>query len=181
MTHPVRNSTLTFPNVAPLNDALTPASLQVAIEILKTKVLNENGYRVMTPRGAFKLYVGKNLAVTARQILNTPNSQSGIFSGVGANSNQINQFNFNGNLVEIVELTWLGQRDKFGNLIGTDAYWFLSNPAQLSTVKGFRLIDLYDTTIKNYMNNETDAYIVDARLGFAVDHYGAESGIFGSK
>lgn len=179
-THPVRNGTQTFANVAPTNIVLTNANLQVAIDILKVGVRNENGYYVLAPQ-VYKLFVSKRNAVTARQILNTAGSQAGIYSGVAANANQKNQFSFNGNMIEIVELTWLGQRDKNGVLLGTDDYWFLSNPPQQQISRGFRIIDLYQPTMKNYINNETDAYVTDIRLGFAVDHYGAESSIFGSK
>lgn len=153
----------------------------MAIDVLKTGVRNENGYKVQGPRGFYKLYVGMDLAVTARQVLNTTGNQVGVYSGINANSNQLNQFSFMGNLVEIVEVPRLGDVDTNGQAIGTEATWFLTNPRYLTTSKGFKTVSLYDPEIKNYLNNDTDGFVIDARLGFAVDHFGAEAGIFGSK
>lgn len=181
LTHPVRDGTLTFANVAPTNIAFSATNLQVAIDILKTGVRNENGYKVQGPRGFYKLYVGMDLAVTARQVLNTAGNQVGVYSGINNNANQLNQFSFMGNLVEIVEIPRLGDVDTNGQAIGTEATWFLTNPRYLQTSKGFKTISLYDPEIKNYLNNDTDGFVIDARLGFAVDHFGAEAGIFGSK
>lgn len=180
-SHSVRNGTLTFANVAPTNIPFSATNLQVALNILKTQVLNENGYKVQGPRGYYKLYVGMDMAVTARQVLNTAGNQVGVYSGAGNNSQQLNQFSFMGNLVEIVEVPRLGDIDINGQQIGTDETWFLTNPRYLRTSKAFKTISLYDPEIKNYMNNDTDGFVIDARLGFAVDHFGAEAGIFGSK
>lgn len=181
LTHPYRNNTATFANVAPTNLPLSAVSLQQAIDILKSQVRLENGYKVKWPRGAYKLHVSLNNAVTARQILNTPWSSAGMYSGVANNSNQINQFNFNWNLVEIVENPRLWDVNTNWLELWTDATWFLTNPRYLKDSKSFRMMSLYTPKIKNYTNDDTDAFVIDARLWFAVDHYGAECGIFWSK
>lgn len=85
-----------------------------------------------------------------------------------------------GNKIKLVELELLGDIDKNGNTIGSETMWFLRNPRYVQKTKCFKCVKLYNPRIKNYSNDDTDAQIVDIRIGYAVDHYGAECGIFGS-
>ena len=43
------------------------------------------------------------------------------------------------------------------------------------------MIKLYEPLVQNYKSDDTDTQVVDIRIGYAVDHYGAECGVFGSK
>lgn len=163
------------------NLALSATNLQTAIDQLKGMKL-DNGHRVPQPKKApYKLFVSPVKAVVARQVLNTPGSMAGIFSGstTNTNANVFNQFNFNGNFVEIVELDILGTYDKNDALIGTDDYWFVTNPRYLDEAKSFKFIEIanYPITAKTYMSDDTDNEVADIRMWFAVDHYGAEYGI----
>lgn len=178
--HPVRNGALTFRNILTTpNQALSVASLQDALNIIKTEVKLENGYKVKPPMQGYTLYVGMDLAVTARQILNEYGTLI-QYSGVGTNANQANQFAFKGNKVTIKEVPLFGDLDKNGQQIGLESMWFLVNEEMMGMSRAQRFVTLYDMIIKNYPNNETDAYIMDIRDAFTVDHYGAEAYIVGS-
>lgn len=179
--HKVRNNTISFRNVLTTpNQALASASLQDALNIHKTELRLDNGYRTKLPSGAFELWVSRRLATAARILLNTEGNKAGIFSGVANNANQLNQFNFQGNLVSLKEIPLMGDTDKNGAAIGSDTMWYLVNPDTLRNTQGFRIIKLYEPKVKNYINNETDAYVSDIRLWFAIDHFWAEASIVGS-
>lgn len=182
--HTARQGTIIFPNVDPsyTHQPLGIASLQNALDVLKSVVRAENGYRVNGSK-CYELVVGTDLAVTARQILNDNmnGGQPWNYSGTGNNANQLNQFSFKGNQVKIVEIPFLGDYDKDNNQLGTDAYWFLRNPELLKKSRALKMISLYDVEVDNYINKDTKTYVIDADMGFGVDHYGAEIAIFGSK
>lgn len=176
--HSTRGGGITFRNVLTTpNQSLSSSSLQDALNIHKTELRYNNWYRVEQPRWAYQLWCGRKLAVTARWILNTGDNKAGIFSGTWNNANQLNTFN----MVEIVEIPLMWDTDKNGNSIWSDTMWFLVNMDMLRTIKWFRMITLYDPYIKNYLNEATDSYVVDCRLWFAIDHYGAESCIVWSQ
>lgn len=79
------------------------------------------------------------------------------------------------------EYELLGDYDKHGNQIGTANMWFLRNPLYCQRTKCFKMIKLYEPLVQNYKSDDTDTQVVDIRIGYAVDHYGAECGVFGSK
>lgn len=179
--HSVRNGALTFRNtLTTANQSFSASSLQDALDTHKTQLRFDNGYRVKLPKSFFEIWTSRANAVNVRKVLNTPGSQSGIYSGVAGNANQMNQFSFDGNAVEIKTFELMGETDKNGAAIGNDTMWFVVNPDNMKQIKGLRYIDLYDIFVKNYINNETDAYVADIRVGYTVDHYGAESAIVGS-
>lgn len=188
-TQPVRNGSIIFRNTLTTpNQALAYASLQDSIDTHKNQLRFDNGYRAKMPKGAFELWVSRANALNARKILNTVGTMANQYAGAygaasttnSANSNQMNQFDFDGNSVMIKEFELQGDTDKNGNLIGSDASWYTVNPDNMRVIKGLRLISLYDPTVKTYINNETDGYICDIRMGYAVDHFGAESAMVGS-
>jgi hypothetical protein len=114
--HTSRQGTMTWGNVDPsgVHQPLSATALQNALDVLKSVVRGENGYRIKTPK-SFELVVGTDLAVEARKILNDPANGGhpmGIYSGTGNNSNQVNQFSFKGNQVTIVEIPFIGDYDK---------------------------------------------------------------------
>lgn len=187
INHTARQWQITFGNVDPsgVHQPLSATSLQTGLDVLKSVVRGENGYRVKNAK-YYELICGTDLAVTARTILNDPQyggqpTGLGQYSGTGTNANQANQFTFKGNQVRIVEIPFLGDYDKNNNQIGTDSNWFLRNPEIIKKSRALKMISLYDVEIDNYYVKDTKAYVIDADMGFAVDHYGAEIGLFGSK
>jgi hypothetical protein len=178
-THPYRAGTATFSNVLEDNPALTAISLQQAITTLKTQVRLENGYKVTTPK-KYKLIVSPDLAVTARVILNTPGSQSGIYSGTGTNANQLNVFSFQGNMVELVEMPYFGVLDKNNQPVGLDTMRFLTNPEVLTMQQAFRCNYLEGVVVDSYEVQDTKNFVVAVRDTFQCDHYNAQIGIVGS-
>lgn len=178
-SHTAVNWTQLFANVAPFNIALTGANLQAALNLMKITLL-ENGRFHRRNNATYKLFVSRVNEVVARGILNDL-WQLVQYSGTGTNANQANTFRFKGNMVEIVCLDWLWQRDKNGNMIGTNDYWFLTNPDILDETGYFKNIKLQDPEMSTYIANDTKNQIVDLSFDFACDHYGAEIAIFGSK
>lgn len=161
--------------------ALAEASLQAAITALKTGVKKGNGYSVKTP-SKYVLMVSRALETTARKLLNTAGSQSGIYAGTGSNANLLNVFSFNGNAVEIQVLDMLGELDAQGNVIGGSnaaTIWFLLNQEEAMRVKAFRFFTLGGDIMNMYKNDETDSVFVKLKTYFAVDHYNPEV-IYGS-
>jgi len=170
----------TFSNVLTTPDeALSESSLQDALDKIKQTRL-QNADRVMTPR-VYKLVVSRVNAVTARSILNTPGNQVNMYSGTGSNANQMNTFSFSGNMVEIVELDQLGLITKDGSTIGDDNYWFLMNAEGCNTARAARHINLYEAEVKMYENDSNNNRYVQLDLGFAIDHYGLEAFVVGSR
>lgn len=158
--------------------ALTSARLQAGLDQAKG-MLFDNGHRVGQPKGeAYKLFVSTVKAVTARQILNTDGQMAGVYQArtdsggnVIYNSNVANQYNFKGNLVEVVELDILGTYDNTGTQIGTNEYRFLMNPRYIREAKALRFIELYPIKVNTYFVDDSDNEVADIRIGFAVDHY----------
>jgi hypothetical protein len=106
-SHSISDGTDSFSNLltAP-NGVLNLANLQDAIDAHKARLRLQNGDRVMSP-SKYKLIVSRENAVTARKLLNTPGNMVSMFSGAGNNASQVNQFIFDGNVVEIVENPFL--------------------------------------------------------------------------
>lgn len=189
--HTSRNGALTWRNMgtgSELNKALAVTggddTVQNALDVLKTVVRLENGYKVGRPKGwqAYELLVSSTNYPIAWEILNLKQKgQLSKYSGQGSNSEQTNIFTFDGNKIHLKELEMLWDLDKNGDAIGTEDMWFLRNPRYVQKSKCFKMIKLYEPRIKNYASDDTDAQVVDIRIGFAVDHYGAECGIFWSK
>lgn len=192
--HRSRQWTLIWRNMgrgARLNEALTLATghdaIQEALDVHKNVMRLENWYKVRRPRWAYELIVSSAITPIARRILNEnssgqPIKRSGRSSGDdNGNAHETNAFVFRGNAVRLIEIELLWDIDKHGNPIGTSDMWFLRNPRFCKKTKCFKCVKLYDPYMKNYQNEDTDAYVVDIRIGYAVDHYGAECGLFGSK
>lgn len=162
--------------------ALTASSLQNALDLHKAELRLQNGDRVATP-SKYMLFVSRVGAVNARQILNTPGNQVGMYSGDTANnnSNVMNVFSFNGNIVEIVELPTLGQTTQTGSVIGSDDYWFLINSEMLARRKGLRYIPLMEAEIDMWEDKNTKNTWVSIYSQFTFDHFGAEAFCVGSR
>lgn len=185
--HTARNGNLVFANTAnthlPLTaDAAWVAALQYAINQLNTKVVGENGYELERPKNGYDLMVSRDLAVIARQLLNQ--SWTAVVQAtawIDWSILKANQFMFEGNRVNVVELPFLGKIDNDGNQIWTANMRFLRNADVINDSEALKCITLYPPEIKNYMVNDTDAYVIDVRAWFAFDHFGAELWLFGSK
>lgn len=179
-TQPYNDGASTYSNLlSTANGALNATRLQDALDGHKARLRLQNGDRVMTP-SSYKLIVGREKAVTARQLLNTPGNQVNILSGTGSNSANVNQFAFNGNMVEIVENPFIGYVKKDGSTVGTEDYRFLLNAEGASMASAMRMITLYDAEVNVYTNDSNNNTYVSIDLGYTVDHYGLESFIIGS-
>jgi hypothetical protein len=182
--HTSRQGSIVWRNMgqaANLNAPFSAPALQDALDVHKNVIKAENGYKVRRP-GVYDLIVSPYDEVAARKVLNE--NQSGAptqFSGVGTNANQMNQFTFRGNKINLVVIEMLGDLDKHGNKIGNEKMWFVRNTDLIMKTRALKMIELYKPKMQNYQNQDTDAYIVDIRAGYACDHYGAELGIVGSK
>lgn len=180
-SQPYKDGTESFSNLLSTADgALTAITLQDAIDKQKTALRLQNGDRVMTP-SVYKLIVSRENAVTARSILNTAGNQVGVYSGTGNNAAQLNTFSFNGNIVEVVENGFIGYVKKDGVAVGTDAYRFVLNADAAAMASAMRFITLYDAEVSVYQNDSNNNTYVSLDLGYAVDHYGLESFIIGSR
>lgn len=188
INHTSRNGALTWRNMGTtgfINEALTladgKARIQNALAVMRTVMRLENGEQVARPK-AYDLLVSSDRYEIAGEVLNINNrGKITEFAQEGSNSSKQNVFNFEGARINLVELPKLGDIDKHGNSIGASTNWFLRNPLYVNKTKCFKMIKLYSPFVKNYKNEDTDAQIVDIRIGYAVDHYGAECGVFGSK
>ena len=130
---------------------------------------------IKTP-SMYTLLVPRALETTARKLLNTPGSQSGVYAGTGSNANLLNVFSFNGSAVEIVVLDMLGEDDGRGNKVGgtnANTMWFLMNKEYATRYKVFRINRLRDKEIKMFMDDETDSVFTKITATFEVDHYDA--------
>lgn len=175
------------------NKELTKAWLQDALDTLKTQVKLQNGkYVKQGTAPVYQLYCGTVLAVTARTILNTYGKQAMMYAGnygsstaAGSNANQMNQFYFEGNMVEIVELPSIGDITEtaygYGSTLGAATYWFVTNPFVIDRLGAMKKFEDYAPRMKNYEKNDNDTYVVDIRANVGVDHYYAEAGVVGSQ
>ena len=180
-SHPYRQNTETFSNLLSTpDDNLSVTSLQDALDGLKARVRLQNGDRVKTPN-MYKLITGRELATTARAVLNTPGNRAGMYSGAGNNANQANQFDFNGNIVELVENPFIGYQTNAGSTIGTEDYWFVINAQEALRASAMRYITLYDAEVNVYVNDSNGKTYVSMDMGDAADHYGLESFAIGSR
>lgn len=179
--HPYKDGANTFSNLLSTADGvLNSTRLQDALDAHKSRLRLQNGDRVETP-STYKLIVGRELAVTARQILNTTGNQVNILSGTGSNSANVNQFAFNGNMVELVENPFVGYVKADGSTVGTEDNWFLLNGEAASMASAMRFISLYDAEVNVYTNDSNNNTYVSLDMGYAVDHYGLESFTVGSR
>jgi len=184
VNHTSRQGSIVWRNMgqaANLNAPFSATALQDALDVHKNVIKAENGYKVRRP-GVYDLIVSPFEEVNARKVLNENQSgETSQYSGVGNNANQMNQFTFRGNKVNLVVVEMLGDLDKHGNKIGNEKMWFVRNTDLIKKTRALKMIELYKPKMQNYQNQDTDAYIVDIRAGYACDHYGAEYGLVGSK
>lgn len=179
-SHPYLNGTMTFSNTS--TNPLTDANLQIALNQLKTGVRLQNG---KFPKVAkeYLLCVSTSQAVVARNILQTTGNAVGQLAGLGTSANRswiINTFSYKGNTVRIVELPQLGEIQNDGTTLWNVYNWFVINPEVIKWLKAFKAFELYPTKLKSYDNPDTDDIYVSVRTSFAVDHYNAEAGVYGS-
>jgi len=155
--------------------AVGTTQLQAAIDRHKN-MKDENGKKIAQPRNApYKLVCSRAREVFWKQVLN----EGSNFSGQGSNANQVNQFNFKGNLVQIEVCDLLGDLDYNGVTIGSDDMWFLINPTMMKKTKALRTYRLYEPRIKQWENDETDEMNTSIRAIIGCDHHGAEYCVVG--
>lgn len=148
--------------------------LQTLINQLKW-AREENGKFVYSD-WFYKLFVSRQNSVFWKQVLNDNSN----FSGQGSNANQLNQFNFKWNIVELVVLDILGTPDYKGNLIGTTDMIFVTNATALKQAKALKTFILKPLSIESWKNMDTKVYNTEGRAIFGCDHYWVERFIAGS-
>lgn len=117
--------------------------MQNAIDLHKSGLVLNNGDRVARPAGGYTLVVGYGLEKTAQSVLNVDaNNTNSIYAGTGSNSNLMNTFNFKNQKINLLAHPVIGQFDKTGTQIGTDAYWFLVNTEMARQASALRHIVL---------------------------------------
>jgi hypothetical protein len=180
------NSTSSFSNT--LNGsgqtpdkALSATSLQWALDNHKTVLRMQNGDFVGNAAGKYELRVPRALEQTARVILQQNNDTKFMFAGTGSNANLLNTFTFKGNVVELKVIEPLGRTLKDGSVLGSSTMWFLVNPEIINEGKAFRHITLWGENVETHYDFDTKNYFASIDLSFAVDHYGAQYGIVGSR
>lgn len=162
------------------DDALDATVLQTSLDIHKKSLRLQNGDRVMTP-SSYKLLVSRVGAVNARNIINSDGNSAGMFSGVGTNSAELNTFNFRGNKIEIVELPDLGREQRNGTIIGSDDYFFVANTEAMAAAEALKVIPLIEGEVDVWEDKNTKQEYVSYYESYAMDHFGAESFIVGSR
>jgi hypothetical protein len=177
-SHPIGNTGAVQSNLVTgsswTNVATFTTQLQSAIDLLR-KIRMDNGQKPLQSGGAFRLLVSREREVLARQTLNDNSN----FSGQGSNANQLNQFNFKGNLVELVVLPQLGEPDADGVEMGTADYWFVINTDGAKKYKALRKYTIYSPHMNTYEDKKTNVFITDIRAVVGADTYGAELFITG--
>lgn len=177
--HPIKKTGGTFSNLAA--GALTSANLLSAIQQLKTGVKLGNGRSPKTA-SVYTLLVPRTLETTARIILNSTSSQAGMFAGTGSNANLLNQFNFEGSMIELVVLETLNELGGDDTVIGganAGTMWFLLNKPAAVRAKAFRLIELTGTEMKMWEDDETDANYNKIVARFCAEHIDAAPYVIG--
>jgi hypothetical protein len=150
------------------------AKLQAAIDASKV-ITFDNGKKVESPKEAYKFYCSRSKSVFWKQVLNDGSE----FSGQGTNANEMNQFNFKGNLVKLIVLDLIGDLDTDGVKIGTEEQTFLSNPTYIKKARAIRKANLYAPRVKNFENDETDVMSTSIRAIIGTGHFEAEFGVVG--
>lgn len=142
--------------------------LQDLIDKLKT-VKDNNGKFIKMP-SQFNLECSRVRSPFWRAVLNN-NSK---FSGTGNNAMKENQFLFDWNKVELIEVELLGQVDSDGIEIGHNDYVFLKNKEGLEQIEWLKAFRITPLKIKTYVSDETEVITTKGTGYIGVDHYGAE-------
>lgn len=149
------------------------AKLQEALDLHKA-AKDENGKKIKQPK-VYKLYCSRVKETFWKQVLNN----KGNASAIGTNQGVVNQFNFEGNMVELNSLDLIGDTDYSGVAIGTDLMWFVTNPEYIKKAEALKTYRLYEPRIKTIEDQKTDEMITSIRAVVGADHYYAEYGIVG--
>ena len=150
-------------------------ALQNMLNTLKTVVLN-NGRKVRQPGGkGYNLYCSRQNETYWRAVLNDGSG----YSGRGDNAAEMNQFNFQNNMVNLMVIDTLGDTSAtFNSTVGSNDLVFLTNPDYIRRTKCFKCFELTAPIIKTYMNDSTDIYYTSLKCYFGADHFNeAERGI----
>ena len=145
------------------------AVLQAALNASKV-IKFDNGKKIETPKEAYKLYCSRLYSVYWKKVLNDGSN----FSGKWDNSNELNEFTFDWNLVKLIVLDLIWDTDADWVLIWDDRQTFLSNPTYIKKAKAIKCAELYSPVIKMFENDETDVMSTSIRAIIWTGHYDAE-------
>lgn len=154
--------------------AVGTTQLQAGIDLLK-QTRDENG-EFIEEAEVYRLLVSRAKYVFWKQVLNDNSN----FSGQGTNANQLNQFNFKWNIVELVKVDRIWQLDENKIQIGTPEMFFIVNSDYIKKAQALKTYRLYSPRIKTWENDETDEFNTSIRAIVWVDHVWAELWIVGS-
>jgi hypothetical protein len=156
------------------NVATGISQLQAHLD-LHRKMRLDNGQKPILTSDGFRLICSRERETFWRLVLNDGSS----FSGQGTNANQLNQFRFKGNMIELVVVPMIGESDSSGIAMGTTDYYFVINTGAVKLLKTLKTYRLYNPHIKTYEDNKTDSYVTSLRAIVGADTYGAELTVTG--
>jgi hypothetical protein len=175
-SHPTKAGT-TFSNLGS-SLALTDTNLAAAIEAMKL-FIDDSGYRVRRPK-AFTLVVPAEKELTALKLMNSASYNAGQFAGTGSNSNLMNPFFFQNHRVDVVVADLFNQKDGNGVSIGNGTNWFLLNREYLADTRALKVANLFERKLNMWTNEDNGTTYIGIKTMFAVDHVGAEKGMWGT-
>lgn len=147
--------------------------LQASLDKMKT-MKDENGKKIKQPK-VYTLAVSRERKTFWSQVLNYKAPSSAI----GTNQGVMNQFNFDGNMVELTDIDLLGDTGSDGAVIGNTDNAFLLNLEYLNTNESFVTYTLYTPHLKTFEDQDTDELVTGIRAAVGVDHVYAELGCVG--
>lgn len=100
-----------------------------------------------------------------------------VWSGNGANANQVNMFTVGGYNIIVEELPTLGTYDADGVIIGDTTAAYLFNPAYLEEAEALRCYTVHDMSVNTITVDDPRSFVALGELAYGADHYGAELGI----
>lgn len=100
-----------------------------------------------------------------------------VWSGNGANANQVNMFTVGGYNIVVEELATLGTYDADGVIIGDTVAAYLMNPAYLTEAEALRCYTVHDMSVVTDEVKDPRQFVALGELAYGADHYGAEVGI----
>lgn len=100
-----------------------------------------------------------------------------VWSGNGANANQVNMFTVGGYNIVVEELPTLGTYDADGVIIGDTVAAYLMNPAYLNEAEALRCYTIHEMSVVTDEVKDPRQLVALGELAYGADHYGAEVGI----
>ena len=154
------------------NIATNRDTILAQINKYKSGVLMDDGYGVNFANTKWKLICTPEYATAVRGALNiNKNALIQATSGIGDNANATNLFQFEGNMVEVVENDYLGRPDLDGNALGSRASWFLINDTANQSVGGLRKHGQWEPETVTYLEQDTQNLCIVTDFNTSLDFF----------